>query len=89
MVAKVAKLAALGLLPTLDPPAKCRGVYAGELPAALLLIPRFESCKFPVFYGVQRRPDSTRLRPPPTSLANCGTAETGEIFRAVGGVLQE
>ena len=23
--------------------------------------------------------------PPPPSLANCGTAETGEIFRAVGG----
>ena len=29
-----------------------------------------------------RRPDSTRLHHPPPSLANCGTVETGEIFRA-------
>ena len=34
------------------------------------------------------RPDGSRLPHPPPSLANCGTAETGEIFRAVGGVLQ-
>ena len=35
------------------------------------------------------RPDSSNLHHPPPSLANCGTAETGEIFRAVGGVLQD
>ena len=34
------------------------------------------------------RPDSSELHHPPLSLANCGTAETDEIFRAVGGVLQ-
>ena len=32
------------------------------------------------------RPDGSRLHHPPPSLANCGTAETREIFRAVGGV---
>ena len=32
------------------------------------------------------RPDSSKLHHPPPSLANCGTAETREIFRAVGGV---
>ena len=42
----------------------------------------------PVFRGFQPRPDSTRLRHPPPSLPNCGTAETDEIFRAVGAVLQ-
>ena len=31
-------------------------------------------------------PDCVRC--PPPSLPNCGTAETDEIFRAVGGVLQ-
>ena len=35
------------------------------------------------------RPDSSELHHPPPSLANCGTAETGEIFRAVGAVLQD
>ena len=35
------------------------------------------------------RPDSSKLHHPPPSLANCGTAETGEIFRAVGAVLQD
>ena len=35
------------------------------------------------------RPDSSELHHPPPSLPNCGTAETGEIFRAVGGVLQD
>ena len=30
------------------------------------------------------RPDSSNLHHPPPRLANCGTAETGEIFRAVG-----
>ena len=35
------------------------------------------------------RPDSSNLHHPPPSLANRGTAETGEIFRAVGAVLQE
>ena len=35
-----------------------------------------------------RRPASSKLHHPPLSLANCGTAETDEIFRAVGGVLQ-
>ena len=34
------------------------------------------------------RPDSSKLHHPPLSLPNCGTAETDEIFRAVGGVLQ-
>ena len=34
------------------------------------------------------RPDSSKLHHPPLSLANCGPAETDEIFRAVGGVLQ-
>ena len=34
------------------------------------------------------RPASSKLHHPPPSLANCGTAETGEIFRAVGGVWQ-
>ena len=34
------------------------------------------------------RPDSSKLHHPPPSLANCGTAETVEIFRAVGAVLQ-
>ena len=34
------------------------------------------------------RPDGSRLHHPPPSPANCGTAETDEIFRAVGGVLQ-
>ena len=34
------------------------------------------------------RPDSSNLHHPPPSLANCGTAETGEIFCAVGGVWQ-
>ena len=34
------------------------------------------------------RPDSSELHHPPPSLANCGPAETGDIFRAVGGVLQ-
>ena len=34
------------------------------------------------------RPDSPNLHHPPPSLSNCGTAETGENFRAVGGVLQ-
>ena len=34
------------------------------------------------------RPDSSKLHHPPPSLPNCGTAETDEIFRAVGGVLQ-
>ena len=38
-------------------------------------------------YGFQPRPDGSGLHHPPPSLANCGTAETGEIFRAVGGVL--
>ena len=42
----------------------------------------------PVFQGVQPRSDSSKLSHPPPSLANRGTAETGEIFRAVGGVLQ-
>ena len=42
----------------------------------------------PCLYGIQRRPDSPRLHHPPPSLANCGTAETVEIFRAVGAVLQ-
>ena len=42
-----------------------------------------------MFRGFERRPDSTRLRHPPPSLPNCGTAETGEIFRAVGAVLQD
>ena len=32
------------------------------------------------------RPDSSNLHHPPPSLANCGTAETREIFRAVGRV---
>ena len=32
--------------------------------------------------------DGSRLPHPPPSLANRGTAETGEIFRAVGGVSQ-
>ena len=41
-----------------------------------------------MFQGFQPRPDGTRLHHPPPSLANCGTAETGEIFRAVGGVWQ-
>ena len=36
-----------------------------------------------MFQGFQRRPDSSKLPHPPPSLANCGTAETGEIFRAV------
>ena len=35
------------------------------------------------------RPDSSNLHHPPPSLANCGTAETGELFRAVGAVLQD
>ena len=35
------------------------------------------------------RPDSSNLHHPPPSLANRGTAETDEIFRAVGGVLQD
>ena len=35
------------------------------------------------------RPDSSELHHPPPSLPNCGTAETGEIFRAVGAVLQD
>ena len=35
------------------------------------------------------RPDSSELHHPPPSLADCGPAETGEIFRAVGGVLQD
>ena len=35
------------------------------------------------------RPDSSNLHHPPPSLPNCGTAETGEIFRAVGAVLQD
>ena len=35
------------------------------------------------------RPDSSRLHHPPISPANCGTAETGGIFRAAGGVLQD
>ena len=43
----------------------------------------------PCFYGTQPRPDSSELHHPPPSPANCGTAETVEIFRAVGGVLQE
>ena len=34
------------------------------------------------------RPDGSRLPHPPPSLPNCGTAETDEIFRAVGAVLQ-
>ena len=34
------------------------------------------------------RPDGSRLPHPPPSLANCGTAETSEIFRAVGVVWQ-
>ena len=34
------------------------------------------------------RPDSSNLHHPPPSLPNCGTAETDEIFRAVGAVLQ-
>ena len=34
-------------------------------------------------------PDGSRLHHPPPSPANCGTAETGEIFRAVGGVFQD
>ena len=41
-----------------------------------------------LFYGYQPRPDSSNLHHPPLSLADCGTAETDEIFRAVGGVLQ-
>ncbi len=41
-----------------------------------------------LFLRIPVRPDSSRLHHPPPSLANCGTAETGEIFRAVGGVLQ-
>ena len=36
-----------------------------------------------MFRGFQPRPDSARLRHPPPSLANRGTAETGEVFRAV------
>ena len=35
------------------------------------------------------RPDSSELHHPPPSLANCGTAETGAISRAVGGVFQD
>ena len=35
------------------------------------------------------RPDSSELHHPPTSPANCGTAETGGFFRAVGGVFQD
>ena len=35
------------------------------------------------------RPDSSNLHHPPPSPTNCGTAETGEIFRAVGAVLQD
>ncbi len=34
------------------------------------------------------RPDSSELHHPPHSLANRGTAETREIFRAVGAVWQ-
>ena len=43
---------------------------------------------FPVIHGYQPRPDSSKLHHPPPSPVHCGTAETGEIFRAVGGVLQ-
>ena len=39
---------------------------------------------FPVLDGFQPRPDSSKLRHPPPSLPNCGPAETGGIFRAVG-----
>ena len=42
----------------------------------------------PCLYGIQWRPDSSELHHPPLSLANCGTAETREIFRAVGGVFK-
>ena len=42
----------------------------------------------PVLRGFQPRPDSSGLHHPPHSLANRGIAETREIFRAVGGVLQ-
>ena len=35
------------------------------------------------------RPDSSELHHPPPSLANRGTAETREIFCAVGGDLQD
>ena len=45
--------------------------------------------KFPVIHGCQPRPDSPKLTHPPPSLPNCGTAETGEIFRAFGGILQD
>ena len=34
------------------------------------------------------RPDSSELHHPPASPAYCGPAETDEIFRAVGVVLQ-
>ena len=52
--------------------------------------PKFpvNSLFFPVLDGFQPRPDSSKLPHPPPSLLNCGTAETDEIFRAVGGVLQ-
>ena len=43
----------------------------------------------PCLYGIRWRPDSSELHHPPPSLANCGTAETDEIFRAVGAVLQD
>ena len=49
------------------------------------LIPRFSL----LFMDSKPRPDSSELHHPPPSLANCGTAETDEIFRAVGGVLQD
>ncbi len=39
---------------------------------------------FPVLDGFQPRPDSSKLPHPPPSPANCGPAETGEFFRAVG-----
>ena len=41
-----------------------------------------------LFLRIPVRPDSSRLHHPPPSLANCGTAETRKIFRAVYGVLQ-
>ena len=47
---------------------------------------RFFVSRFVKLGHFLRRPDSSELHHPPPSLANCGTAETREIFRAVGGV---
>ena len=40
-------------------------------------------------HGLSKGPSFGTGRHPPPSLPNCGTAETGEIFRAIGGVLQD